>query len=112
MAVDKIGVVVGVDGVADKVRESVHPAFASWLSSTTGGGDSVSSVGSRWSGNAFLDHVCDEDTEYPYAYDPSANEMSARGVHPSSSSTDVRPGGGSLVPPAGETTRATLIHRD
>ena len=77
LAVDKIGVVVGVDGVADKVRESVHPAFASWLSSTTGRDSSVSSVGSRWSGNAFLDHVCDEDTEYPYAYDPSANEMSA-----------------------------------
>ena len=75
MAVDKIGVVVGVDGVADKVRESVHPAFAEWLSSTTGG-DSVSSVGSRWSGNAFLDHVCDGDTKYPYVYDESANEMS------------------------------------
>ena len=72
---DKIGVVVRADGVADKVRETPHPAFREWrLGTTTDAGFEPTT--SRWSGNAFLAHVCDEDSTYPYvSYDENANDL-------------------------------------
>ena len=74
LAMDKIGVVVRAAGVADKVREASHPAFREWLLATSNTGFEPTT--SRWSGNAFLAHVCDEDSTYPYvSYDVNANDL-------------------------------------
>ena len=74
LAMDKIGVVVRADGVADKVRETSHPAFREWLATSSNAGFEPTT--SRWSGNAFLAHVCDEDSTYPYvSYDVNANDL-------------------------------------
>ena len=74
LAMDKIGVVVRADGVADKVRETSHPAFREWLATSSNAGFEPTT--SRWSGNAFLAHVCDEDSTYPYvSYDENANDL-------------------------------------
>ena len=74
LAMDKIGVVVRADGVADKVRETSHPAIREWLLATSNTGFEPTT--SRWSGNAFLAHVCDEDSTYPYvSYDKNANDL-------------------------------------
>ena len=75
LAMDKIGVVVRADGVADKVRETPHPAFREWRLGTSSDAGFEPTT-SRWSGNAFLAHVCDEDSTYPYvSYDVNANDL-------------------------------------
>ena len=75
LAMDKIGVVVRADGVADKVRETPHPAFREWRLGTSSDAGFEPTT-SRWSGNAFLAHVCDEDSTYPYvSYDENANDL-------------------------------------